>query len=119
MTEKPAPEPSSFVVKGGHVQIGAFALGPGARASYRQEMPRAELLALFQELYETVQRLEAGLADAAAVRQAVEDVHAELERKRPDRSRLRQQLDKIATAAGPAVEIAAAAATLARAIAGA
>ena len=74
---------------------------------------------LLRELREAMLRQEAGLADAPAARQAVEKVSAELQRKQPDRSRLRRQLEKIAKAAGPAVEIAAAAATLGRAIAGA
>jgi hypothetical protein len=129
MTEKPKAEPNSVVIKGGDVRIGAFAQGSGAQASYRQDAPAAgwepsrqerdQLQVLLRELREAMLRQEAGLADAPAARQAVEKVSAELQRKQPDRSRLRRQLEKIAKAAGPAVEIAAAAATLGRAIAGA
>jgi hypothetical protein len=129
MTEKPKAEPNSVVIKGGDVRVGAFAQGSGAKASYRQDAPAAswepssqerdELQVLLRELHQAMLRQEAALSDALTVREAVEKVSAELQRKQPDRSRLRRQLAKIATAAGPAVEIAAAAATLGRAIAGA
>lgn len=127
MTEKPETAQNSITISGdADVRIGALAQGDNASASYWQDpvwepsgRERDELQALIRDLHEAVQRAEGGLADPAAVRHQVEKVSAELQRKQPDRGRLTRQLKKIATAAGPAVEIAAAAATLGRAVAGA
>jgi hypothetical protein len=128
MTEESQREPGGIVISGGKVQIGALAQGSGAQASYRQVTHSAgwpshqeseELEVLLQELLETLRRHDSELADGPAIRSAVEEVDAELSRERPDRSRIRRLLEKVATAAGPIAEIAAAAATLGRAIAGA
>jgi hypothetical protein len=128
MTEDPQP-PAGIVISGGDVQIGAVAQGHKARASYRQvsepaqwrpsDAERDELAALLLELHRAVQLREAELADPPAVNAAIEEVSAELGKERPERSRVRSALARIAATAGPAVEIAAAAATLGRAIAGA
>jgi hypothetical protein len=127
MTKKPETAQNSITISGdAEVRIGALAQGDNASASYRQDLvwepsgrERDELQALIRDLHEAVQQAEGRLADPAAVRHQVEKVSAELQRKQPDRGRLTRHLKKIATAAGPAVEIAAAAATLGRAIAGA
>lgn len=123
MTEESQREPGGIVISGGTVQIGALAQGSGAQASYRQvtdsagwpsRQEREELDVLLQELLETLRRHDS----EPAIWSAVEEVDAELSQERPDRSRLRKLLEKVATVAGPAAEIAAAAATLGRAIAG-
>jgi hypothetical protein len=127
MTEKPETGQNNVTISGdANVRIGALAQGDNATAWYREDRvweppgrERDELQALLRDLHEALRREEGGLADPAAVRQEVEKVSAELQRKQPDRGRLTRRLKKIATAAGPAVEIAAAAATLGQAIAGA
>jgi hypothetical protein len=127
MTEESQREPGGIVISGGTVRIGALAQGSGAQASYQQvtdsagwpsRQEREELEVLLQELLETLRRHDSELDGEPAIRSAVEQVDAELSRERPDRSRIRRLLEKVATAAGPAAEIAAAAATLGRAIAG-
>jgi len=126
MTEKPETGKNSITISGdANVRIGALAQGDSATAWYQQDRvwepsgrERDELQTLLRDLDEAVRREASGLADPAAVHQEVEKVSAELRRKQPDRGRLTRQLTRIAAAAGPAVEIAAAAATLGRAIAG-
>ncbi|HEY5018247.1 MAG TPA: hypothetical protein VII59_15875 [Streptosporangiaceae bacterium] len=122
------PEPSrGIVISGGTVHIGALAQGPGARASQVVSQPaaepdsgaqREELAGLMRELLAAIGDHTGELADEAGAQTAAEEAAAELGEDRPDVSRVRQLLSKLAIDAGPVSEIAAAIITVERAIAG-
>jgi hypothetical protein len=123
MTEESQPPTGGVVISGGTVKIGALAQGPHAQASYREVInpagdEREDLQALMRELLAVLRQHDSDLADAPSVHAAVDDVSGELANARPDRSRIRGLLDKIAAAAGPIADIAAAVATVQRAIGG-
>jgi len=121
------PEPRGIVISGGTVHIGALAQGPGARASQVVSQPaaepdsglqREELAGLMRELLEAIRDHAGELTDEAGAQTAAEEAVAEMGSDRPDVSRVRQLLGKLAIAAGPVSEIAAAIITVERAIAG-
>jgi Family of unknown function (DUF5955) len=127
------PQPGGIVISGGNVQIGALAQGPGARASAvvaqpalepdlepasDQEQQKQELADLMRDLLDALRQHASELTDDASAQAAAEDATAELSKERPDISRVRQLLAKIAAAAGPVSEIAAAILTVQRAITG-
>jgi hypothetical protein len=117
------PEQSRIVISGGNVHIGALAQGPGARASQVVSQPdaaarRAELAHLMGELLDAIRDRQGELADPAAAQATAEEAAAELAQPAPDVSRFRQLLDKLAIAAGPVSQIAAAIITVERAITG-
>jgi hypothetical protein len=121
------PEPRGIVISGGTVHIGALAQGPGARASQVVSQPaaepdsgpeRAELAGLMRDLLAAIGDHTAELTDEAGAQTAAEEAAAEMSKDRPDVSRVRQLLSKLALAAGPVSEIAAAIITVERAIAG-
>jgi hypothetical protein len=137
------PQPGGIVISGGNVQIGALAQGSGARASAVVAQPdpqshqasdpdpepdrqpdlepaaeREELAGLMRDLIDALRQHAGELTDDASAQAAAEDATAELSRERPDVSRVRQLLAKVAAAAGPVSEIAAAILTVQRAITG-
>ena len=121
------PEQSRIVISGGNVHIGALAQGPGARASQVVSQPtadpdaaarQAELADLMGELLDAIRDRQGELADPAAAQATAEEAAAELAQPTPDVSRFRQLLDKLAIAAGPVSQIAAAIITVERAITG-
>ncbi len=120
------PEPRGIVISGGTVHIGALAQGPGARASQVVSQPtepdsgleRAELAGLMRDLLAAIGDHTGELTDEAGAQAAAEEAAAEMGKDRPDVSRVRQLLSKLALAAGPVSEIAAAVITVERAIAG-
>jgi hypothetical protein len=121
------PEPRGIVISGGTVHIGALAQGPGARASQVVSQPavepdsaqeRAELSALMRDLLAAISDHAGELADGPGTQAAAEEAAAEMSKDRPDVSRVRQLLSRLALAAGPVSEIASAIITVERAIAG-
>jgi hypothetical protein len=121
------PEPRGIVISGGTVHIGALAQGPGARASQVVSQPavepdpglqREDLADLMRELLGAIRDHTGELTDEADAQTAAEEAVAEMGKDRPDVSRVRQLLGKLAIAAGPVSEIAAAIITVERAIAG-
>jgi hypothetical protein len=120
------PEQGRIVFSGGNVHIGALAQGPGARASQvvRQSADpeaaarRDELASLMRDLLEAIHDHAGELTDGAVAQATAEEAVAEISQDRPDVSRFRQLLGKLATAAGPVSEIAAAIITVERAITG-
>jgi uncharacterized protein DUF5955 len=102
------------------VNIKAFAQGPHAQAVNVEVagQEREECYALIRELEAVLRQHDGELADGEAVDSALDEVSGELERERPDRSRLRALLDKLAAAAGPIADIATVVATVQRAISG-
>jgi hypothetical protein len=128
MTQK--PEPGRIVFSGGNVHIGALAQGPGARASQVVSQPaaepdsrpgraeREELADLMRDLLDAIRDHAGELTDDATAQATAEEAAAELGKGNPDLSRFRQLLGKLAVAAGPVSEIAAAIITVERAITG-
>jgi hypothetical protein len=120
------PEPGRIVFSGGNVHIGALAQGPGARASQVVSQPadtdssarREELADLMRDLLDAIRDHAGELTDDAAAQVTAEEAAAELSKDSPDVSRFRQLLSKLALAAGPFSEIAAAIITVERAITG-
>jgi hypothetical protein len=121
------PEPGGIVISGGTVHIGALAQGPGARASQVVNQPaadpdsgleREELARLMRDLMAAISDHAGELTDEAGAQTAADQAAAEIGKDRPDVSRVRQLLSKLAIAAGPVSEIAAAIITVERAIAG-
>ena len=122
------PEQGRIVISGGNVHIGALAQGPGARASQVVNQPdtggpdtaarRAELAELMQDLLVAIRDHQGELADGAAVQATAAEAAAELGQETPDVSRFRALLGKLAIAAGPVSQIAAAIITVERAITG-
>jgi hypothetical protein len=121
------PEPGRIVFSGGNVHIGALAQGPGARASQVVSQPaadpdaavrREELADLMRDLLDAIRDHAGELTDEAAAQATAEEAAAELGKASPDVSRFRQLLGKLAVAAGPVSEIAAAIITVERAITG-
>jgi DNA invertase Pin-like site-specific DNA recombinase len=122
------PEPGGIVISGGNVQIGALAQGKGASASAvvaqsaldpSSAAGGEQVAGLMRDLLDALAEHASELTDDAGAQAAAEDASAELGRERPDISRVRQLLAKVASAAGPVSEIAAAIATILRAITGA
>jgi hypothetical protein len=121
------PQPGGIVFSGGNVQIGALAQGPGARASATVGQPdlepasaaeRDQIATLMRDLLEALRQHAGELTDDEGAQAAAKDATAELRKERPDISRVRQLLAKVAAAAGPVSEIAAAILTIQRAITG-
>ena len=121
------PEQGRIVISGGNVHIGALAQGPGARASQVVSQPatdpdaiarREELADLMRDLLDAIRDHAGELTDDAGAQATAEEAAAELGQESPDLSRFRQLLSKIAVAAGPVSEIAAAIITVERAITG-
>jgi hypothetical protein len=121
------PEQGRIVFSGGNVHIGALAQGPGARASQVVSRPAAdpdaavrrdELADLMRDLLDAIRDHAGELTDEAGAQATAEEAAAELSRDSPDVSRFRQLLGKLAVAAGPVSEIAAAIITVERAITG-
>jgi hypothetical protein len=121
------PEPGRIVFSGGNVHIGALAQGPGARASQVVSQPaadpdsiarREELADLMRDLLDAIRDHAGELTDDATAQATAEEAAAELGKGNPDLSRFRQLLGKLAVAAGPVSEIAAAIITVERAITG-
>jgi hypothetical protein len=128
--QPPAGQPPAggVVISGGTVRIGALAQGSHARASSREiiQLPAAELSAedreelqgLIGQLLAILRQHDGELADPLAIQLAVDEMSGELDQERPDRSRVRRLLDKIAAAAGSIADIATAVAAVQRAISG-
>jgi hypothetical protein len=125
----PEPEPGRIVISGGNVHIGALAQGAGARASQVVSQQaadpdpdaaarRAELADLMRDLLDAIGHHAGELTDAVGAQATAGEAAAELGKDRPDVSRLRQLLGKLAILAGPVSEIAAAVITVERAITG-
>jgi hypothetical protein len=121
------PEQGRIVFSGGNVHIGALAQGPGARAAQVVSQPaadpdagsrREELADLMRDLLDAIRDHAGELPDDAAAAATAEEAAAELSKDSPDISRFRQLLGKLALAAGPVSEIAAAIITVERAITG-
>ena len=120
------PEQGRIVISGGNVHIGALAQGPGARASQVVSQPtadpdaarRGELTDLMSDLLDAIRDHAGELTDDAGAQATAEEAVAELGQETPDISRLRRLLSKLAVAAGPVSEIAAAIITVERAITG-
>jgi hypothetical protein len=121
------PEPGRIVFSGGNVHIGALAQGPGARASQVVSQPaadpdlivrREELADLMRDLLDAIRDHAGELTDDATAAATAEEAASELGKDSPDISRFRQLLGKLAVAAGPVSEIAAAIITVERAITG-
>jgi hypothetical protein len=121
------PEQGHIVFSGGNVHIGALAQGPGARASQVVSQPaadpddaqrREELADLMRDLLDAIRDHAGELTDDAAAQATAEEAAAEISKDSPDVSRFRQLLGKLAVAAGPVSEIAAAIITVERAITG-
>jgi hypothetical protein len=122
------PPAGGVVISGGTVRIGALAQGSHARASSREiiQLPAAELSAedreelqgLIGQLLAILRQHDGELADPSAIQLAVDEMSGELDQERPDRSRVRRLLDKIAAAAGSIADIATAVAAVQRAISG-
>jgi hypothetical protein len=121
------PDPKGIVISGGTVHIGALAQGPGARASQVVSQPaaepdaaaeRAELAGLMRDLLAAIGDHAGELTDETGAQAAAEEAAAEMGKDRPDVSRVRQLLSKLALAAGPVSEIASAIITVERAISG-
>ena len=121
------PEQGRIVISGGNVHIGALAQGPGARASQVVSQPaadpdaaarREELADLMRDLLDAIRDHAGELTDDAAAQATAEEAVAELGKDSPDISRFRRLLSKLAVAAGPVSEIAAAIITVERAITG-
>ena len=120
------PEQGRIVISGGNVHIGALAQGPGARASQVVSQPtadpdaarRGELTDLMSDLLDAIRDHAGELIDDAGAQATAEEAVAELGQETPDISRLRRLLSKLAVAAGPVSEIAAAIITVERAITG-
>jgi hypothetical protein len=121
------PEQGRIVFSGGNVHIGALAQGPGARASQVVSQPaadpdaavrREELADLMRDLLDAIRDHAGELTDEAGAQATAEEAAAELGKDSPDVSRFRQLLGKLAVAAGPVSEIAAAIITVERAITG-
>jgi hypothetical protein len=121
------PEPGRIVFSGGNVHIGALAQGPGARASQVVSQPaadpdlivrREELADLMRDLLDAIRDHAGELTDDATAPATAEEAASELGKDSPDISRFRQLLGKLAVAAGPVSEIAAAIITVERAITG-
>jgi hypothetical protein len=122
------PESGHIVFSGGNVHIGALAQGPGARASQVVSQPAAdpddaaarrdELADLMRDLLDAIRDHAGELTDEAGAQATAEEAAAELGKDSPDVSRFRQLLGKLAIAAGPVSEIAAAIITVERAITG-
>ena len=123
MTREPdgQPQQPGIVISGGTVNIGALAQGPHARASQVVRMTaeqRDDLAAATRELLDALRQHQGELTDAQDARHAAEDAAAELAQDEPDTSRVRRLLDRVAAAAGPVAEIAAAVNAVQRAITG-
>jgi hypothetical protein len=121
------PEQGRIVISGGNVHIGALAQGPGARASQvvsqqaadaEAAARRDELADLMRDLLDAIRDHAGELADDASVQVTAEEAAAEISKPSPDIPRFRQLLSKLAIAAGPVSEIAAAIITVERAITG-
>ena len=121
------PEQGRIVISGGNVHIGALAQGPGARASQVVSQPatdpdsaarREELADLMRDLLDAIRDHAGELTDDAAAQATAQEAAAEISKDSPDISRFRQLLSKLAIAAGPVSEIAAAIITVERAITG-
>jgi hypothetical protein len=121
------PEQGRIVFSGGNVHIGALAQGPGARASQvvsqqaadpDAALRREELADLMRDLLDAIRDHAGELTDEAGAQATAEEAAAELGKDSPDVSRFRQLLGKLAVAAGPVSEIAAAIITVERAITG-
>ena len=121
------PEQGRIVISGGNVHIGALAQGPGARASQVVSQPaadpdaaarREELADLMRDLLDAIRDHAGELTDDAGAEATAEEAVAELAKDSPDSSRFRRLLSKVAVAAGPVSEIAAAIITVERAITG-
>jgi hypothetical protein len=121
------PEQGRIVFSGGNGHIGALAQGPGARASQVVSQPaadpdaaarRAELADLMRDLLDAIRDHAGELTDEASAQATAEEAAAELGKDSPDVSRFRRLLGKLAVAAGPVSEIAAAIITVERAITG-
>jgi hypothetical protein len=121
------PEQGRIVFSGGNVHIGALAQGPGARASQvvsqqaadpDAAVRREELADLMRDLLDAIRDHAGELTDEAGAQATAEEAAAELGKDSPDVSRFRQLLGKLAVAAGPVSEIAAAIITVERAITG-
>jgi hypothetical protein len=121
------PEHGRIVISGGNVHIGALAQGPGARASQVVSQPavdpedaarRGELADLMGDLLDAIRDHAGELTDDASAQVTAEEAAAEISKDSPDISRFRQLLGKLAIAAGPVSEIAAAIITVERAITG-
>lgn len=117
MTTEPEPQAPGMVVHGGTVNIGSFAHGSHAQA-FSVQLSGEDLRGLMRELLAVLRQHDSELADGQAVEAAVGDLSSELELERPDRSRLRALLDKLAAAAGPIADVAAVVAAVQRAISG-
>ena len=120
------PEQGRIVISGGNVHIGALAQGPGARASQVVSQPtadpdaarRGELTDLMSDLLDAIRDHAGELIDDAGAQATAEEAAAELGKDSPDIPRFRRLLSKLAVAAGPVSEIAAAIITVERAITG-
>jgi hypothetical protein len=119
------PEQGHIVFSGGNVHIGALAQGPGARASQvvspaadPDAARREELADLMRDLLDAIRDHAGELTDDAGAQATAEEAVAELGQDRPDIPRFRRLLSKLAVAAGPVSEIAAAIITVERAITG-
>ena len=128
MTTGPDKEPqqAGIVISGGTVHIGALAQGPHASAAQVVQAGegqfaaerRDQLTGLVTELLSVLRQHQPELADEANAQGAAEEAAAELAADEPDTSRVRRLLDKVAAAAGPVTEIAAAVNAVQRAITG-
>lgn len=121
MTDEPQAPAPGLVVHGGTVNIKAFAQGSHAQAVNIEGLSGAErenLYGLVRDLTAVLRQHADELADGPAVDSAIDEVSAELALERPDRSRLRALLDKLAAAAGPIADIATVVASVQRAISG-
>jgi hypothetical protein len=124
MTQEPGQ--GHIVFSGGNVHIGALAQGPGARASQvvspaadpDAAARREELADLMRDLLDAIRDHAGELTDDAGAQATAEEAVAELGQDRPDIPRFRRLLSKLAVAAGPVSEIAAAIITVERAITG-
>jgi hypothetical protein len=121
------PQPGSIVFSGGHVEIGALAQGPHARATSKViRSPDAQtnggqsenLASLIRELMAALRQHSNDLPDHETAQAAAHQISAELDQEHPDKSRIRQLLTRVATAAGPVTAIAAAVAAVEQAISG-
>ena len=125
------PERAGIVISGGNVHIGALAQGSGARASQVVSQPAVdsdsaagheELADLMRDLLDVIRDHTGELTDDASAQAAAEkaaaEISTEIGKDNPSTSRLRQLLAKLAIAAGPVSEIAAAIITVERAITG-
>ena len=120
------PEQGHIVFSGGNVHIGALAQGPGARASQVVSQAadpdaaarREELADLMRDLLDAIRDHAGELTDDAGAQATAEEAAAELGKDSPDIPRFRRLLSKLAVAAGPVSEIAAAIITVERAITG-